>query len=63
IHGIFDAEGITDEIIRTLCEKKGADYSEIKSFNLKDNKEKQYDLLAETLRRSIDMKLIYEVMR
>ncbi len=63
IHGIFDEEGIADEIVKTLCRKKGADFKSIRSFSFREYKEKQYDLLAQTLRQSVDIKLIYEAAR
>ncbi len=62
IHGIFDAPGICDTVLRALCERKGIPFGSIRSFDLKAYKEQQYDLLAETVRSSLDMDFIYRVL-
>lgn len=63
LHGIFDEGGIASAIIRAIAEKKGidCDADKIKSFAL--FKEKQYDKLADTLRRHLDMKYLYGILR
>ncbi len=62
VHGIFDSEEVLFEIADALMKDKGLNYSSANSFNLKDYKEKQYDLLAEALRKSLDMKAIYKII-
>ena len=62
IHGIFDKEEIVMEIVRTLAEKKGISMEEVNGVDLKSFKESQYDLLADTLRKHLDMKAIYRIM-
>lgn len=62
IHGIFDKEEVVTEIVRTLAEKKGLSLEEVKGMDLKTFKESQYDLLADTLRRHLDMEKIYQIM-
>ena len=62
VHGVFDANSITDAILRVLCERKGADPGELQSFDRNAYKEQQYDLLADTLRESLDMDLIYRIL-
>ena len=70
VHGIFDAPGIARRIVEVLAEHKGvtmnsstenpqnnADETDYQAY-----KETQYDLLAETLRRHLDMKRIYEIL-
>ena len=62
IHGIFDAQGIADTVIRTLCERKGIDPVSAQSFDPEAYKQQQYDLLADTVRRNMDMELVYRIM-
>ncbi len=62
IHGIFDAHGIADAVVRVLCEKKGVDPSELGTFDRAAYKDQQYDLLAEHMRANLDMDLIYGIL-
>ena len=62
IHGIFDREGVAEEIAESLAKKKGVSLKEIKNKSLKDWKEEQYDLLADALREHLDMKAIYQIL-
>ena len=70
VHGVFDGPGIARRIVEILAEHKGvtmnsstenpqnnADETDYQAY-----KETQYDLLAETLRRHLDMKRIYEIL-
>ena len=60
--GIFDKEKIVSEIVKSLAEKKGLSMEEVEGVDLKAFKESQYDLLADTLRKHLDMKAIYQIM-
>ena len=62
IHGIFDGAGIADEIIRTVCRKKGIAFSAAQRFDPGEYKNRQYDLLADAVRSSMDMGYIYQIM-
>lgn len=62
IHGIFDAPGISDEILKSICKIKGIEFSELGTFDLASHKEKQYDILADVIRENLDMKYIYSIM-
>lgn len=70
VHGIFDAPGIARRIVEVLAEHKGVtmknalDNSTLSAPETDNHayKETQYDLLAETLRRHLDMKRIYEIL-
>jgi adenosylcobyric acid synthase len=62
VHGIFDAPGITDVILRSLCDKKGVAFDALGTFDLSEYKERQYDLLAEALRGGLDMDFIYRIL-
>ena len=62
IHGIFDAPGIADAVVKVLCEKKGVDPAEIGTFDRAAYKDQQYDLLAEHMRANLDMDLVYRII-
>ena len=61
LHGIFDTAGFAEAMIRRLMAEKGMEYGEW-SFDLEAHKEQEYDRLADLVRRSFDMKKIYEIL-
>ncbi|MBQ1523518.1 MAG: cobyric acid synthase, partial [Firmicutes bacterium] len=62
IHGIFDAPGISDVIVRALCERKCIAFESLGSFDLKAYKDSQYDILAGAVRKGLDMDLVYRII-
>ena len=62
VHGIFDAPGVSDEILKALCAQKGLDFAALGTFDLQEYKERQYDLLADAVRGGLDMELVYRVI-
>ncbi|MBQ6535370.1 MAG: cobyric acid synthase [Firmicutes bacterium] len=62
VHGIFDADGITDSVLRALCERKGVAFEQLGSFDQKAYKEAQYDKLAAAIREGLDMELVYRIL-
>ena len=78
IHGLFDESEFCQKFVEILAKKKGiptGKWSQIinagekssegikmSSRSIQDFKESQYNLLAETLRKHLDMKKIYEIM-
>lgn len=62
IHGIFDAKGIADEIIHSLCLIKELDIASVSTFDLEEYKQQQYDLLADIVRQGLDMEYVYKVL-
>ena len=62
VHGVFDAPGIAETVLRALCSKKGADISELGSFDQTAYRETQYDRLADAVRGGLDMDLIYRIV-
>lgn len=60
VHGIFDK--CADKIIKCLCDKKGIDSTKIKSIDMAELKEREYDRLADMVRESLDMDLIYKII-
>lgn len=62
IHGIFDKEGVAAGVVKMLLKKKGLEYEDLHGVDYRSYKEQQYDLLAEELRKHLDMDKIYKIM-
>ena len=62
IHGIFDAPGIADCILKTICEQRNIKFELIGKFDLLDYKNQQYDKLADAVRSGLDMDYIYRIL-
>lgn len=62
VHGIFDRENVAKAVVTSLARAKGIDASQITAVDFAAFKERQYDLLADGLRASLDMKKIYEIL-
>ncbi|MDE7278811.1 MAG: cobyric acid synthase CobQ, partial [Oscillospiraceae bacterium] len=60
LHGFFDSEEVVGVIINAISERKGI--AAEKTINRSEYKERQYDLLADGVRKSIDMQKIYEMI-
>ena len=63
IHGVFDGNGIGEAILRVLAEEKGISYEEKEIFDFAAYKERQYDILAESLRIHLNMEQIYQILQ
>ncbi|NLI92683.1 MAG: cobyric acid synthase [Peptococcaceae bacterium] len=62
IHGIFDEGAVASIIAECLLQRKGLDIVGIKPISFKEHKEQQYDLLADSIRRSVDMNAVYRII-
>ncbi|MCR4823460.1 MAG: hypothetical protein K5873_11385, partial [Treponema sp.] len=75
VHGFFDEKEVCLRYFEILGKKKGLSLKDLRerqsqllngnqqfAGNLQDFKESQYNLLADTLRKHLDMKKIYEIM-
>ena len=62
IHGLFDREGIALEIVKALYARKGLSFDADVLFDPISYQEEQYDKLADAVRSSLDMKLIYSFL-
>ena len=62
VHGVFDREESAKALIRVIGKKKGIDVETMTGVDFQAFKETQYDLLADTLRKHLDMKRIYEIL-
>lgn len=63
IHGIFDKGPIAAGIVEALAERKGIQIEKEIFCDYEIFKEKQYDLLADTLREHLNMEAIYGILR
>ena len=62
VHGVFDKEAVAEAIVKIIGEKKGIDVSDMTGMDFQAFKETQYDILAEELRKHLDMEKIYEIL-
>lgn len=62
VHGIFDAPGIADTVLKALCDKNGTDFEALGTFDAASYKERQYDILADAVRSGLDMDFVYRVL-
>ena len=61
VHGIFDEDGIASVIVRALAKKKNVTISGEIMNDYNKFKTSQYDILADNIRKYMDMKMIYEM--
>lgn len=62
IHGIFDKNNTAERLIHCLAKEKKVDIGEMTTMDYVQYKETQYDDLADTLRKHLDMPKIYEIL-
>ena len=62
LHGVFDTAECASALVGALMRAKGLDPSEVQTFDLDDYKQQQYDKLADVMRASLDMDLIYRIV-
>ena len=53
---------VADRIVEALGRRKGMDTSDMTGVDYQTFKESQYDILAEELRRNMDLKKIYGIL-
>ena len=62
LHGVFDAAGVAAALAQALAARKGVTLADAAAYDDKRYKEEQYDRLADTVRQSLDMNLIYRIL-
>lgn len=62
VHGVFDKEAVAEAVVRILGRKKGIDVSDLTGVDFAVFKETQYDILADELRKHLDMEKIYQIL-
>lgn len=63
VHGIFDKKEVTKALVTGLLNAKGIQNHSLISYDYQTYKEKQYNLLADGLRDSLDMDKIYKILK
>lgn len=62
LHGLFDTGELTEKLAVFLAERKGIEIPRVKPETKETWQSRQYDLLADTVRGSLDMAAIYRAM-
>lgn len=62
LHGLFDSVPFTQALIDTLLARKGMLGARINAQDRAARREQQLDVLADTLRTSLDMDLVYRIL-
>ena len=62
LHGLFDTGDLVDHLARWLAGRRGIRLEPVKLENRAAYRQRQYDLLADAVRQSLDMEAIYRVM-
>lgn len=62
VHGILDGEAVCRGLVGALLDAKGLPPDALQTTDTGVYKEQQYDLLAKTLRESLDMEQIYDIL-
>lgn len=62
VHGIFDEEQVAGTIVSALMRKKGLSDKEVGALDVMAYKNRQYDLLAEGIRKNVNMKMLYDIV-
>ncbi|MFI3226074.1 MAG: cobyric acid synthase [Clostridia bacterium] len=62
VHGIFDNEQIVTCIINAIAQKKGLDIDISTNMSMQEFKNREYDKLADIVRGSVNMELIYKIL-
>ena len=62
VHGIFDQSEAAGALVQAVGNTKGISTEDMKSVDFQAFKETQYDLLADGLRKSLDMEKIYQIL-
>ena len=62
LHGLFDTGELTEKLAGWLLERKGIQVDAIRPQSHADYKEEQYDLLADAVRKALDIPAVYRAM-
>lgn len=62
LHGIFDEDDFREAFVRLLCDRAGIDYEHTERISYEEYRERQYNNLADILRKSLDIERIYKIL-
>jgi len=61
VHGIFDSADVSGRLVRALYHRRGLTYGG-RSVDRREYRDSQLDLLADNVRKNLDMDLIYRII-
>ncbi|MBR6967581.1 MAG: cobyric acid synthase [Ruminococcus sp.] len=61
VHGIFDSAEVSERLIRRLYEKKGLSFDS-EAVDRREYRSAQLDILADSVRKALDMEMIYRIL-
>ena len=62
IHGFFDTVAARRTFLELICGRKGLSPDELSVLDYGEYKQAQFDILADAVRRNLDMELIYRIL-
>lgn len=62
VHGIFDETEVVQRIVRAILVKKGYDPELLAVPDREEYKQQQYDILADCVRKNMNMDMLYQAM-
>ncbi len=62
LHGLFDSGDLTQALVKLLCARKGISPSETRPTSMAEYRQTQFDLLADGVRKALDMGAVYRAM-
>lgn len=61
VHGIFDSADVSGRLVKALCQRRGIAYTG-ECIDRREYRNSQLDILAENVRKNLDMELIYRII-
>lgn len=62
VHGIFDSDEVSAALVKALCGRRGAEFTNTRESR-REYKQRQFDILADEVRKSLDMEFIYKILK
>ncbi len=62
LHGLFDTGELTEKLVQLLCSRKGISPADAPLLSMQEYRQQQFDLLANGVRRALDMNALYAAM-
>ena len=62
LHGLFDSGELTQALVKMLCARTGISPRETRPASMAEYRQAQFDLLADGVRRALDMGAVYRAM-
>ena len=62
LHGLFDSGELTAALAKALCARKGISPTQTRLMSMEAYRQQQFDLLADGVRRALDMEAVYRAM-